>query len=313
MAKSKTKIKVILNPNADTGNAWKRASDLRYMAEGYGKISWAGTVFPTHATELAYRAAKDKFDLVIAVGGDGTAHEVINGLMQVPAKKRPRFGIVPLGSGNDYAANLGLPKQPEEALQAILTGIPHKVDIATLEDDLGRSIYWNNTLNIGFGGCVNIFSHDLTLIRGFMKYFVAVLQTIVSRYDVLDVKIDMDGAEWQGQTMMMALCNGPREGGGFVTGPHAEMDDGILDYAILSKISRLMMFRMIPEFMKGTQERFPKLVHSGRFGKMVITSQQPLYMHTDGELFAGFSHNVHQIKVEIIPEALEVMLPAERG
>ncbi len=313
MAKPKTKIKLILNPNADTGNAWRRASDLRYMAEGYGEVSWAGTVFPTHATELALQAAKERYDLVIAVGGDGTAHEVINGLMQVPARRRPRFGIVPLGSGNDFAANLGLPKQPEEALHAILTGVPRRIDVASLEDDLGRFTYWNNTLNIGFGGCVNIFSHNLTMVRGFMKYFIAVLQTIFTRYDVLDVHIEMDGAEWDGQTMMMALCNGPREGGGFTTGPHAEMDDGILDYAVLSKVSRLTMFRLIPEFMNGTQERFSKLVNSGRFAKMEITSQQPLYMHTDGEMFAGFTHNVRRIKVEIIPEALEVMMPAESG
>jgi diacylglycerol kinase (ATP) len=304
------RIKLILNPNADMGNAWKRAADLRYLVEGYGDVSWAGTVFPTHAKELAQQAAQEGYDLVVAVGGDGTAHEVINGLMQVPKSKRPRFGIVPLGSGNDYAANLGLPKQPEEALKTILNGKPRIVDVARLEDELGRCEYWNNTLNIGFGGCVTIFSHNLPLFRGFLMYLAAVIQTIVSRYDVMDVKINMDEGSWEGQTMMMALCNGPREGGGFMTGPHAKLDDGILDYAILGKISRLTMFRMIPEFMNGTQERFPNIVTPGKFKKMEIISQQPLYMHTDGEVFAGFSHNVRHIKVEIIPGALEVMTPA---
>lgn len=309
---AKARIKMILNPSADMGNAWKRASDLRYMADSYGEISWTGTVYPGHAKELAKQAAEDGFDLVIAVGGDGTAHEVINGLMQLPPEKRPRFGIVPLGSGNDYAANLGLPKNPEQALHAIMNGKPHKIDLALLEDESGRRVYWDNTVNIGFGGCVNIYSHTLPILRGLLMYFVAVIQTIIIRYDVLNLKLIIDGENWEGETMMITLCNGPREGGGFVSGPNAKMDDGILDYAILSRMSRLMMFRMIPEYMKGTQERFSRLVTPGRFKKMEIISQQPLYLHTDGETFAGFSHKVRHIQVEIIPAALEVMLPAKK-
>jgi diacylglycerol kinase family enzyme len=70
-----------------------------------------------------------------------------------------------------------------------------------------------------------------------------------------------------------------------------------------------MMFRLIPEFMKGTQERF-KQVHPGTFKKMVINSKQPLVLHTDGEVFAGFSHSVHQLKIEILPKALEVIVPS---
>ncbi len=305
------RIKMILNPNADMGNAWKRAGDLRHIVEGHGNISWAGTVYPNHAKELAQQAAEEGYDLVVAVGGDGTAHEVINGLMQVPAEKRPRFGIVPLGSGNDYAANLGLPKDSSAALKAILNGKPHRVDLAYVEDEHGRREYWDNTLNIGFGGCVTIYSHTISLLRGFIMYFVAVVQTIIMRYDVLDVKIKIDGESWEGQSMMIALNNGPREGGGFITGPNAKLDDGLLDYSILSKVSRLMMFRMIPEFMNGTQERFTEIVNPGTFKSLELESKQPLFLHTDGEVFAGFSHNVYKVKVEMIPNALEVMVPAE--
>ncbi|MBT3241415.1 MAG: diacylglycerol kinase family lipid kinase [Chloroflexi bacterium] len=308
----KDRIKLILNPNADMGNAWKKAADLRYIAESYGEVSWAGTVFPTHAKELAHQAALEGYDLVIAVGGDGTAHEVINGLMEVPEKKRPKFSIVPLGSGNDYAANLGLPKKPEEALMAILTGKTKKFDLALIEDETGRQEYWDNTINIGFGGNVTIFSHNLPILRGFMMYLVAVIQTILMRYDVLDVKITIDDDKvWQNQSMMICLCNGPREGGGFITAPGAELDDGDLNYSFLGKVSRLMMFRMIPEFMNGTQEKFEKIVHPGKFKKMVIESKQPLILHTDGEVFAGLSHDVHMLKVEVLPDAIEVVVPSE--
>lgn len=307
---SKSRIKLILNPNADMGNAWKYASDLHHVVEGMANASWAGTVYPTHAQELARQAAEEGYDLVVAVGGDGTAHEVINGLMEVPANKRPRFGIVPLGSGNDYAANLGLPDIPEKALKSILNGKPRKVDLAYIEDEHGRREYWDNTANIGFGGAVTIFSHRLPVLRGFLMYFVAVLQTIFSRYQIFDIKVTIDEKDtWEGKALMIALNNGPREGGGFITGPSAVMDDGILDYSITEKISRPMMFRLIPEFMKGDQERFAQ-VHPGKFTKLVIESKQPLHLHTDGEVFAGFAHDIHRLTVEVLPEAIEVIVPA---
>ena len=308
---SQPRIKLILNPNADMGNAWKYAADLHHIIEGKGEISWSGTVYPTHANELARQAAEEGYDIVVAVGGDGTAHEVINGLMEASVEKRPRFGIVPMGSGNDYAHNLGIPDTPEKALKTILTGTSRLVDLAYIEDETGRREYWDNTVNIGFGGAVTIYSHRMPVLRGFIMYFVAVLQTIIMQYNVFDVKITIDGKEtWEGQTLMIALCNGPREGGGFVTGPSAKLDDSILNYSITEKVSRAMMFRLIPEFMSGKQERF-KQIHPGTFKKMVINSQQPLYMHTDGEVFAGFAHNVHQLTVEILPQALEVIVPAE--
>ena len=83
------KVKIILNPIADMGNAWKVASDLRPIIAEYGNADWSGTVYPTHATELARQAGEQGYEMVIAMGGDGTVHEVVNGLMQVPEKRRP--------------------------------------------------------------------------------------------------------------------------------------------------------------------------------------------------------------------------------
>jgi diacylglycerol kinase family enzyme len=104
------KVKLILNPMADMGNAWTVANDLRPIVSEYeGQVDWSGTVYPTHATELARQAAQEGYDLVVALGGDGTAHEVVNGLMQVPPEQRPALGVVPTGSGNDFAHAIGIP------------------------------------------------------------------------------------------------------------------------------------------------------------------------------------------------------------
>src|SRR4030042_3305307 len=104
--------KVIVNPNADKGNAWRIAANLRPLVEEFGGADWSDTVYPTHAAELTSQAAGSGCSLVIAVGGDGTVHEVVNGLMQVPVEIRPRLGIVPLGSGHDFAHSIGIIGSP---------------------------------------------------------------------------------------------------------------------------------------------------------------------------------------------------------
>ena len=104
---TKPRIKLIMNPNADMGNAWKYASDLRHLFAGFADAHWYGTVYPTHAKELAQQAAEEGYDIVVAMGGDGTVHEVINGLMEAQVEKRPALGVIPLGSGNDFSANVG--------------------------------------------------------------------------------------------------------------------------------------------------------------------------------------------------------------
>ena len=307
---SKPKIKFIVNPNADMGNAWRQAADLRPILEEYGGTDWAGTVYPTHATELAYKAGMDGYDIVIAAGGDGTVHEVVNGLMQIPADKRPKLGVVPMGSGNDYAAALGLPDSSEKALKATLTGKTRKIDVGTIEDENGRKEFWDNTLSIGFGGAVTIFSHRMPVIRGFLMYFVAVVQTILLQYNVLKVTVETESDSWEDQVMLFAVCNGHREGGGFITAPKAVIDDGEMDYTIVKKVSRAKMFRLIPEFMNGTQEKFDD-VYMGRAKKMTITSESPMFLHTDGEVFAGFENNIHKLILEIHPQAIEVLVPSE--
>lgn len=300
------RTKFIMNPNADMGNAWRQALDLRPIAEEHGGVDWAGTVYPTHATELARQAGLDGYELVVAVGGDGTVHEVINGIMSLPPDRRPRFGVVPMGSGNDFAHAAGVEEKPEVALVHALTGKPRKIDIGLIEDEHGRKEYWDNSVNIGFGGSVNIYSHTLPLVRGFLMYFLAVLGVMIRRYDVLPMKIKSDGQEWQEDLMMLAVCNGPREGRGFQTAPGAVIDDGVLNYTAVKKVSRPMMFRLIPEFMTGKQGNF-KQVLMGKVKEIEVDCKDSLTLHIDGETWAGFNSNVHHLKISVIPDALEIM------
>ncbi len=302
------KVKLILNPMADMGRAWKTANDLRPIAQEFsGELTWSGTVYPTHAIELARQAAEEGYDLVIALGGDGTVHEVMNGLMQVPEDKRPVMAVVPIGSGNDFAYSIGITQKPSHALaHALKAENIQPVDIGLLIDEHGRREYFDNTLGIGFDAIVTIRSHKLPIVKGFLMYLTAVIQTIILNHHPAKVKVETDNETWENKILMLTLCNGPREGGGFMMSSNSKNDDGLLESVAVTNVSRTTMFRLVPEFMNGTHARF-KQVRMGSFKKMSLTSELPLYIHADGEIFTSFGSNLKNITVEILHRTLRVV------
>ena len=300
------KVKIILNPMADMGNAWRIARDLRSITEQHGGVDWSGTVYPGHAIELARQAADQGYDMVIAMGGDGTVHEVVNGLMQIPEDKRPILGVVPAGSGNDFAHGIKAPRVSSEALTCALNGTPSTVDLGVMIDQHGHKEYFDNTLGIGFGAIVTIRSHRLPVLRGFLMYLTAVLQAIILDHNPIRMQIETDTEKWEQGVIYLILCNGPREGGGFLIAPDAKIDDGILHYALIRDVSRPMMFRIVPEVMKGTHGRF-KEVKMGTCKTFSLTANRPLYIHADGEIFTGPGTDLRKVSVEILPNALKVV------
>lgn len=298
------KIKIILNPMADMGNAWRAARDLRSITEQHGGIDWSGTVYPGHAIDLAKSA--EGYDMVIAMGGDGTIHEVMNGLMQIPENKRPILGVVPVGSGNDFGHGIGASTKPTEALTRAINGEPSTVDLGLMTDSAGRKEYFDNTLGIGFGAAVTIRSHRIPLLRGFLMYLTSVIQTILIDHNPITMQIETDGEKWEQSVMYLIVCNGPREGGGFLIAPEAKIDDGIFHYAMIKNVSRLMMFRILPEVMKGTHGRF-KQVKMGTCKKLTIAADRPLYIHADGEIYSGPGTDIRNVSFEILPNALKVV------
>lgn len=298
------KIKIILNPMADMGNAWRAARDLRSITEEHGGIEWSGTVYPGHAIDLA--KSSEGYDMVIAMGGDGTVHEVMNGLMRIPEDKRPILGVVPVGSGNDFAHGISASTNPPKALSRAINGESSTVDLGLMTDENGRKEYFDNTLGIGFGAMVTINSHKLPLLRGFLMYLVSVLQTIIIDHNPIKMQIEVDGKTFEDNVVYLILCNGPREGGGFHVAPDAKIDDGILNYAMIANVGRLMMFRIVPEVMNGTHGRF-KQVTLDTCKKFTLTADRPLYIHTDGEIFSGPGTNIRKVSFEVLPNALKVV------
>ncbi len=305
------RVLIILNPIANHDRAVQVAEILKTklaqspLQSEIPQIDWVVSQRAKETIWLAQESGTHGYDLVIAAGGDGTVHEVINGLMQIPQETRPTLGILPLGSGNDFAHILGLSIDPWQALLTCLNGHPESLDIGLVSDETNRREYFNNTIGIGFDAVVTIHTKRIKRIHGFMMYLIATLKTIFMDFPRMDLNVETDEESWQQTTIMLTVGNGPREGGGFLVTPDAKVDDGIFHYAAIGKVSRLMMLRLVPEVMKGTHGRFQQ-IRMGTCRKMTIQSKQPLYAHCDGEIFSGFGDTFYQFSIEIQPNAIRV-------
>jgi len=298
---------LIFNPIANLGRAWPVASALRRVVDELGGADWSGTVYPGHASEIAEKAGTQGYKKVVAMGGDGTIHEVINGLMAIPQKDRPLLGIVPIGSGNDFATTMGITRNSEEALRKVFSGSPQWFDVATAQDESGRIEYWMNTLGMGFDSAVNFHSRNVPIFHGFMIYFLAVFRTMIENYRPFKINCTIDGEPFEKETLMFTVANGRREGGGFLLAPDALQNDGLLNFTVVDVISRLTMFSAIPHFLDGTHASL-NYVKTGTFKKIVLKSDKPLWIHADGEVFAGFTSHVTELTLEVVPNAIQLIL-----
>jgi YegS/Rv2252/BmrU family lipid kinase len=299
---------ILCNLLANRQRAARVAAHCQQLTQGRADVIWQFSEYHRHAILLARSAGEQGVRKVVAMGGDGTAHEVVNGLMQVPSERRPALGIIPVGSGNDFSRTLGIPADPVKALELALDGTLSPVDIARVQDQTGRSEYWTNTLGIGFDAVVNIRSRRIPWVRGFLIYFLSALQTILFNHTPMSIHARQDDQTWQQHLLMMVLCNGRREGGAFWVAPNANPRDGQLDFLGIQKISRLKMLYTIPFVMRGQQARLP-YVCQGQFRRLELTSDQPLFIHTDGEVYAGLDSSLRHIQVEVVPSAIQVTVP----
>jgi diacylglycerol kinase (ATP) len=300
-------VLLIFNPMADHGRTGQKASDLRAMIDKMGGADWQATKYPAHASEVAATAADHGYQTVVALGGDGTVHEVVNGLMRCPPERRPRLGIVPLGSGNDFAFAVGVQSNPQEAMTRVFTGTPRAVDVATIRDGTGRCEYWNNSAGIGFDAAINIRSRKIKRLNGFLMYLAATLQSIALNFEAPHMRVQYDGGTLDQPIMMLTCGNGIREGGGFVTTPDAKVDDGLIDFVYIRQISQARLLQLLPTVMKGTHVK-ERDVSVARTRRLVIDADRALPIHIDGELFAPYEANVRHVEIDVIPAAVNVLV-----
>ncbi len=307
---SSQSVRIIFNPAAAQGRSVALAGRLRNTlatADRRMEIDWVETQHRGHATTLAREAGQAGFSSVVAMGGDGTAHEVVNGLMQIDAGLRPALAIVPIGSGNDFVIGAGLERDPFRALRIVIehdNTSKRRLDVGLVRDNLGRVEYFINVIGIGLDASVTYHSQNTRFFRGFAMYFAALMRTLTNNYGALPLELQIDRGEFAShQALMLAVANGTREGGGFNITPQADPGDGQLDLAMIGPVSRLRLLRIIPDVMAGTHARHPE-ISIQRVQHLRVCSSRRLLAHLDGELWAWHEHDVREIEISIVPQAI---------
>ena len=193
-------VKVILNPIAGRGYGARSEAKLRHFLDAE-RLSFdlVRTERPGHAIALATAAANDGFDVVVAAGGDGTTHEVVNGLMAASGAASNgnvagTLGVIPVGSGSDFANAVNVPPDLEGACRQLARGQARLVDICQVTVDDQPPRYFDNTVNIGFGGIVTFEARKVKWVRGMALYLPVVLKTIFLT-NAPNVTIAYDGQE----------------------------------------------------------------------------------------------------------------------
>lgn len=297
-------IKIILNPIAGRGYGDRVEPEIRRLLDTEGiPFDLVRTEGPGHAIELAREAAKS-YEVVVAAGGDGTMHEVVNGLFQAAGEgEAGTMAALPIGSGSDFAHTIGTPSDLKDAVHRLAHGVAKVVDVGRVTVDDGPTQFFDNTLGVGFDGQVTLEALKFKRLRGMALYLPVVLKTILISLKPPLATIEYDGQTLTQSSLMICVCNGDREGGGFFIAPDAVPDDGYFDLCIVKEVSKPRMFQLVPHFMKGTHVgREP--VTMGRARHVVIASADDMVAHVDGEILCTKGH---RIECEIQPQRLRVI------
>jgi len=295
---------VIFNPTSNRGRSAQHARRLQDICARHA-AQWLPTHGPGDAELFARRMAETGCDRVVAMGGDGTIHEVLNGLLAAGDKHGTTMGVVPSGAGNDFVHALGLPTVPEAAMTLALTAAARPMDVGRVTDGSQRSRYWVNSLGAMLDGAINMESHRWKRPRGPARYLLATLRLLANPFPIYETRWNVDGVCRTLPLVLLAVANGPREGGVFTIAPDAKNDDGRLDYLAIKPITRGRMMTVVPQLLAGKACRGRKILR-GQATQMHVATDRPLIIHLDGELWARPDQHITDITIETMPGMLAV-------
>ena len=312
-------ILVIYNPIAGRGRAKKHWPEVQQALIDAGiEFDVAATSAPLEAVTFAQKAPT-KYSTVIAVGGDGTIHEVVNGLLHASNEGETiALGVVPLGNGDDFAKMI--PPQTtigdkvfdwHLAIEKITQGQTKLFDVGRISGDQLRSEqnnnpqYFMNGMDIGFGAQAALnFTKVPSFLTGIAAYLAAIMKTLID-YHIPKVSIQIDDQPaFEQSTTMTAITNGRCFGSGFWVCPDAQVDDGLLDVMVTQSVGRLKILSLIPKIMKGTHVNEP-ILKNYRARRIVIKSEQSLVVEADGEI--PYTQTQH-LEVQILDKKLRMIV-----
>jgi diacylglycerol kinase (ATP) len=302
------RYRIIVNPVSGRGEGGADIPAAEALLRDLGlEHDTVRTERPLHAIELARAAVREGYDVVVAMGGDGTANEVLNGLMQAKTAGEGEavMGLITVGRGNDYGFGIDVPHGLEASIRCLAAGKRRRIDVGKVSGGLypqGR--FFGNGIGIGFDAVVGFEAAKLTRLSGFLCYLVAALKTIFLYFNAPLVRIESDSGASEQPALMVSVMNGRRMGGTFQMAPQSKNNDGLFTVCIAGQISRLGIFGLIPRFMAGTQAGHPQIRFLDTARIKVRALRGKLAAHADGETLCTEGE---ELAAEILPGALEVI------
>lgn len=299
-------IYIILNPASAGGAGKKTAPKVEAALRARGiEFELHTTEAPGHGETLAREAAQRGAEAVLAVGGDGTIHEVANGLLSVEGDL-PAMGVIPLGTGNDFYRMVGAPKGIEPALDTLAGGYAHPFDVGRVR--FGESErFFVNLLGIGIDVAVLERREGVRRLSGLAQYLAA-LAGALRTFRPVGASASFDaGASVEGRVMIAAVTVGPSIGGGFMLNPGATPDDGKLDMCWIGALNLFQVLRVIPQVIKGTHGTH-EAIELRRFASAVLSGAngQALAFELDGEVVR---ERAATLEIDVVPGRLRVFVP----
>lgn len=250
------RIAVLVNPTSGKGRVSRHATEVvaGLSSRGDSVTRLQGDTVG-HAEELMAEAVQAGVDTIVAVGGDGTVHLAL----QAVAGTDTALGIVPLGTGNDAAASLGIPtKDPNAAVRVVLDGHLDSVDVGHVRTADGVARHFLCVLSTGFDSLVNERANRMVRPSGDSRYVLAMLAELRS-FEPVPYRVELDGEVIADDAMLVSLGNGPMFGGGMRVCPAADLHDGLLTMIWVHRISKVELLRVFPRIFRGTHVTHPAI------------------------------------------------------
>lgn len=285
----------IVNPNAGKNKgikALKKAIPL--LNNNNITVDVKTSEYSGHSTKLAGEYNNKKHDGIIAVGGDGTLFEVINGLLKSHENFDAPIAQIPVGTGNSFIKDLNI-ENVEDAVQKIVTGKTKKIDVGHFKYPEGDH-YFINLIGVGFVSNV-AFRAGKYKAFGSLSYIIGVIEEVI-QLQSSEIELTIDGVLYKNNSVFIEICNSTKTGGDMIMAPNAKLDDGLLDIIVLNECSKFHLLKTFPKIFKGDHIHDAKVEYlTGK--NIILKTDKKLRLTPDGEVFGHTP-----IEVNIIPKRL---------
>ena len=294
-------LPLFLNPTAGRGRAARRMSrivDLFAAAEIPVDVHPSRAVGDLEAQVMAAVSAGQ--EKILVAGGDGSVHEAANGILR--SERTAQLGVIPTGTGNDFAKACAMPLDWEQATQLLAARLTAGTTFGRI--DMGRmnDRYFANGAGIGLDAKVTRIARSYSWPIGDLVYLFAIFRCMLDDIATPDMTLVAEDFEWSGPVTLVSISNGAWIGGMFHIAPMADNSDGRLELMIADPVSRRRILALLPRLMRGDHVDAPDITHVG-VRRLRIDAQAPLESHLDGEI----QEPTDRFEIEIMPAALDLL------